>query len=82
MGWLPGPAVPASTSPTSFRTMIKWPKRLVLFWVAVTAISVLALVRGSLLNGEPRVVYTGFGLLGLVSLLLFLVGWIRQSRRR
>ena len=81
-GYLPGSAVPASTSPTSFQTMIKWPKRLVFFWVAVTAISVFALVRGLLLDGEPRVVYTAFGLLGLASLLLFLFGWIRQSRRR
>ncbi len=62
--------------------MIKWPKRLVVLWLAVTAISVFALIQGLLLDGEPRGVYAAFGLLGLASLLLFLFGWIRQSRRR
>jgi hypothetical protein len=62
--------------------MIKWPKRLVVFWVVVTTVSVVALVHGLRVEGEPRVVYTAFGLVGLASLLLFLFGWIRQSRRR
>ncbi len=62
--------------------MIKWPKRLVIFWLAVTAISVFALIQGLLLEGGPRVVYVAFGLLGFTSLLLLLFGWIRQSRHR
>ena len=62
--------------------MIAWPKRLIVFWVIVTAVSVAALVRGLRTQGEPKVVYTTLGLLGIASLLLFLVGWIRQSRRR
>ena len=62
--------------------MIAWPKRLIVFWAVVTAVSVLALIRGVSSAGEPRVVYTALGLLGNASVLVFIVGWIRQSRRR
>ncbi len=62
--------------------MITWSKRLTAFWLVVVAISVLALIRGLSTEGEPRVVYTSLGGLGIASVLLFLVGWVRQSRRR
>ena len=66
----------------SFQTVIKWPKQLVVFWVVITAISVAALVGGLRAEGEPRVVYTTGGVLGLACLLTFLIFWLRASRRR
>lgn len=76
-GWF---AIQADSA--TFRTMIVWPKRLIAFWVATTTVSVLALIRGSSTEGEPRAVYTALGLLGIASSLLFLVGWVRRSKRR
>jgi hypothetical protein len=62
--------------------VIKWPRRLVVFVVLTLAISVFALVRGLSSEGEPRVVYTALGLVGVAGFLLLLFGWIRESRRR
>jgi hypothetical protein len=62
--------------------MITWLERLIVFWVVVVAVSVFAVIRGSSTDGEPRAVHTILGLLGIGSMLLFPVGWIRQSRRR
>jgi hypothetical protein len=62
--------------------MIAWPKRLIAFWLVATAISVLSLIRGLNTEGGPEPVYTTLGVLGIACFLLFLVGWVRQSRRR
>jgi hypothetical protein len=69
-------------NPAVFRTMIAWPKRLIVFWVVTTTVSVLALIRGLSTEGEPRAISPILGLLGIAGFLLFLVGWVRQSRRR
>jgi hypothetical protein len=56
--------------------------QLVGFLVVVALITALSLVRAINATGEQRVVYGVFVVLGVVSLLLFLVGWVRRSRRR
>lgn len=62
--------------------MIAWPKRLIVFWAVVAAVSVPALIRGLSSEGESGAAYTALGLLGITSVLVFIVGWIRQSRQR
>ena len=62
--------------------MIVLPKRLIAFWVVVAAASIFGLVRGMNSEGQPGMVFTVLGVLGVASVLLFVVGWIRQSWRR
>lgn len=58
------------------------PARLIGFWVLVVALCTLALIRGLSTEGERRIVWAALGTLGLVSALIFLMGWVRQSRRQ
>ena len=53
-----------------------------MFWAVVAAVSVPALIRGLSSEGESGAAYTALGLLGITSVLVFIVGWIRQSRQR
>jgi hypothetical protein len=56
--------------------------RLIVLLAIGAVFTVFAFVRAWSEGGEPRVVYLIFGCLALVGLLLILIGWVRQSKRR
>ena len=56
--------------------------RLLSFFLLVTLVGVVCLVRGLGSTDEPRVIYLTLSGACLASVLLFLFGWVRTSRRR
>lgn len=66
----------------TLRTMTPLPGRLVAFMAFGVLAGAFILYRGLNAEGEPRVVFTVLGALALGGVLLILLGWWRQSKRR
>jgi hypothetical protein len=62
--------------------MTPLPGRLVAFMALGVIAGAFIFYRGLNAEGEPRVVYTVLGALALGGVLLILLGWWRQSKRR
>jgi hypothetical protein len=62
--------------------MRRVPMRLAVLMAAGAAATVFLLIRAASAEGNLRTPYLIFGAVGVAGLLLFLVGWVRQSRRK